>query len=115
MALSQDTSCLYSTVKNISGGTKTFGFLPPHGKSLLNNTEFNTMGNIIDAVANGFDRACSRRSLLAFEQAIDDQQLEITSTPSPILKDSVLTTRSFMIVCANEVLGADDPCWESTA
>ena len=46
MALSQDTSCLYSTVKNISGGTKKFGFLPPHGKELDNNIEFTTMGTV---------------------------------------------------------------------
>ena len=115
MAYIFDLGCLYSTVKNISGGPLRFGFLPTHGKKLVADREYPVFGNILDAVANGFDRACSRRSVLAFEKAIDDRKLEITATPSPILKDSVLTDRSFMLTCANEVLGVDDPCWESVA
>lgn len=110
-----DLGCLYSTVKNISGGTKKFGFLPPHGKELASAEEYTVFGNVLDAIANGFDRACSKRSVSSFENAIDTQLLEITATPSPILKDSVLTARSFMLTCASEVLGVDDPCWESVA
>ena len=110
-----DLGCLYSTVKNISGGVKRFGFLPPHGKELKVNEEYTVFGNILDAVANGFDRATSQRSIKAFENAVDDRKLEITATPSPILKDSVLTNRSFMLTVASEVLAVDDPCWESVS
>ena len=88
MAYLMDLDCLYSTVKNISGGTKTFGFLPPHGKSLVDDGEITVFGNILDAVANGFDRNTARRSILAFEKALDTQQIEIVSTPSAILKSS---------------------------
>tara|TARA_R110002020_G_scaffold16515_8_gene58278 strand:- start:5534 stop:5866 length:333 start_codon:yes stop_codon:yes gene_type:complete len=109
-----DLTCLYSTVKNISGGTLKFGFLPPHGRSLADDGEFTVFGNILDAVANGFDRATSRRSVLAFENAIDDGKLEIVNTPAPILKDATLAD-GFMIVLDNGTLGVDDPCWESTA
>lgn len=115
MAYVHDLNCLYSTVKNISGGTLKFGFLPPHGKELDDDEEFTVFGSILGAIGNGFDRACSRRSVLAFESAIDTGKLEITSTPSPILKDSVQTARSYMLTVASEVLGVDDPCWESTA
>ena len=115
MARIYDLGCLYSTVKNISGGTKKFGFLPPHGKELDDDEEYTVFGNVLDAIANGFDRACSKRSITSFEDAIDDRALEITATPSPILKDSVLTNRSFMLVVAGEDLGVDDPCWESVA
>ena len=114
MAYTHDLTCLYSTVKNISGGTLKFGFLPPHGRSLVDDGEFTVFGNILDAVANGFDRATSRRSVLAFESAIDNSKLEITNTPAPILKDATLLD-GFMIVLDNGTLGVDDPCWESTA
>jgi hypothetical protein len=116
MAYTHDLTCLYSTVKNISGGTLKFGFLPPHGRSLADDGEFTVFGNILDAVANGFDRATSRRSILAFESAIDTGKLEVVNTPAPILKDATLTAAGgFMIVLDNGTLGVDDPCWESTA
>ena len=114
MAYTHDLTCLYSTVKNISGGTMKFGFLPPHGRSLADDGEFTVFGNILDAVANGFDRATSRRSVIAFESAIDGGKLEIVNTPAPILKDATLLD-GFMIVLDNGTLGIDDPCWESTA
>lgn len=118
MAYSQDLDCLYSTVKNISGGTKKFGFLPPHGQELTGSPaeEVTIFGNILDAVANGFDRNTSRRSILAFEKALDDQQLEIISTPAPILKST--NGQSYMLKVAGtngRVVETDDPCWESTA
>ena len=113
MAYTQDLDCLYSTVKNISGGTKTFGFLPPHGQSLVDDGEITVFGNILDAVANGFDRNTSRRSVLAFEAALDDQQLEIVGTPSPILKSS--NGQSYMLTLTALTLAVDDPCWKSTA
>jgi hypothetical protein len=114
MAYTHDLTCLYSTVKNISGGTMTFGFLPPHGRSLADDGEFTVFGNILDAVANGFDRVTSRRSILAFESAVDNGKLEIVHTPAPILKDVTLAD-GFMIVLDNGTLSVDDPCWESTA
>ena len=114
MAYTHDLDCLYSTVKNISGGTLKFGFLPPHGQELADDAEVTVFGNILDAVANGFDRNTSRRSVLALEKAIDDQKLEITGTPRPILKDAG-GTQSYMITLSGGTLGVDDPCWESTA
>ena len=113
MAYTHDLDCLYSTVKNISGGKKTFGFLPPHGQSLVDDGTTTVFGNILDAVANGFDRNTSRRSILAFESAIDNQLIEIISTPSPILKSS--NGQSYMLTLTGTTLSVDDPCWESTA
>lgn len=113
MANLMDLGCLYSTVKNISGGKKKFGFLPPHGQELDNNGTTTVFGNILDAVANGFDRATSRRSVLAFEKALDTQQLEIIATPSPIVLSS--NGQSYMLTLTGLTLAVDDPCWESTA
>ena len=115
MAYLQNLTCLYSTVKNISGGKLKFGFLPPHGRELAIAGEFTVFGNILDAVANGgSDRVTSRRSILAFESAIDLGKLEIVNTPVPIMKDITLGG-PFMITLDNGTLGVDDPCWESTA
>tara|TARA_B100000745_G_scaffold262227_1_gene186321 strand:+ start:24879 stop:25220 length:342 start_codon:yes stop_codon:yes gene_type:complete len=113
MAYLMDLDCLYSTVKNISGGTKRFGFLPPHGQELADDGTTTVFGNILDAVANGFDRATSRRSVLALEKALDTQQIEIVSTPSAILKSS--NGESYMLTLTDFTLAVDDPCWESTA
>jgi hypothetical protein len=110
----RDLTCLYSTVKNISGGKLKFGFLPPHGREVNDATEFTVFGNILDAVANGFDRACSQRNIAGLERAIDAEKIEIVNTPAPILKDVTLGD-GFMIVLDNGTLSVDDPCWESTA
>jgi len=115
MAYTHDLDCLYSTVKNISGGTLKFGFLPPHGQELTGSPaeEVTIFGNILDAVANGFDRNTSRRSVLALEKAIDEQKLEITGTPRPILRESA-SSQSYMITLSSGALAVDEPCWEST-
>lgn len=112
--LVKDLTCLYSTVKNISGGTLKFGFLPPHGRELADDGEFTVFGSVLDCVANGFDRATSQRQIAGFERAIDQAKIEIVNTPTPILKDVTLGD-GFMIVLDNGSLSVDDPCWESTA
>jgi len=115
MAYTHDLNCLYSTVKNISGGSLKFGFLPPHGRELANAAEFTVFGNILDAVANGgADRSARRRSVLAFESALDTGKLEVVHTPSPILKDTN-DGRNYMLVVTSGTLAVDDPCWESFA
>ena len=48
MAYTHDLNCLYSTVKNISGGSLKFGFLPPHGRELAAAGELTIFGNILD-------------------------------------------------------------------
>jgi hypothetical protein len=58
----QDTSCLYSTIKNTSGGIKNFGFLPPHGRTLANNEEFTIFGDVRQALGGnrGNERSVQR-------------------------------------------------------
>ena len=55
MALKFDTSCLFSTVKNGTGGRRKFGFLPPHGRELDTDEEFTVWGDIREAII-GLDR-----------------------------------------------------------
>lgn len=101
-----DKSCLYSTVKNISGSTMRFGFLPPHGVQLTDNEEYTVFGNILD-------RLTEARTRVAFAGALDSGLIEIVSTPAPILVDQN-TYASRMLRIRNGVVGTDDPCWEDS-
>ena len=107
-----DTSCLYSTVKNISGVAKIFGFLPPHGRELAVNEEFTVFGDVRQGLGGnrGSERSVHRRDNAAFEAAIEEGDLEIVSTPSPILEDVDDGTPK-MLQVATGTLTAVDPCW----
>lgn len=110
--MTMDTTCLYSTVKNISGGAKFFGFLPPHGKRLANNEEYTVFGDIRNTVVN-FDRNGEKRSIAALEAAVERGDLEIVSTPAPLLKD-LTTGDTKMLSLDNGTLADVDPCWLSS-
>ncbi len=110
-----DTSCLYSTVKNISGVAKVFGFLPPHGRTLAIDEEFTVFGDIRQAMGGnrGTERSVARRDNAAFEHAIESGDLEILNTPSPILQD-VSTELPKMLQLDSGVLSTVDPCWHNS-
>jgi len=107
-----DTTCLYSTVKNTSGGSKRFGFLPPHGRVLAADEEFTVFGDIRQAVfgARGPERSVARRDIMAFEAAMGRGDIQIVQTPSPILQDLTLGT-SKQLSLDNGSLAVADPCW----
>lgn len=111
----QDTSCLYSTVKNTSGVTKIFGFLPPHGRELANNEEFTVFGDIRQALGGnqGGERSVQRRAHVAFEAAIESGDLTIVNSPSVLLQDTV-TDLTKMLVRANGTLSTVNPCWTNS-
>ena len=41
-----DTTCLDTKVRNMTGATTTFGFLPPHGKTLTAGQEYTFFGSL---------------------------------------------------------------------
>ena len=106
------TTCLYSTVKNTSGVTKTFSFLPPHGRTLDEDDEFSVFGDIRQALGGnqGSEHSVKNRDRVSFEQAIARGDLQILQTPSPILID-LDTEESQMLELDGGVLSAVDPCW----
>lgn len=108
-----DIRCLYSTVRNTSGGRKKFGFLPPHGRELAANEEFTVYGDIKEAIIR-FERTEARRSIIAFENAIQRGDLTIINTPNPILEDQT-TNASKMVRLNNGTLGVVDPCWYTSS
>jgi hypothetical protein len=110
-----DTSCLYSTVKNISGTSKIFGFLPPHGRTLAVDEEFTVFGDVRQGLGGnrGSDRSVSRRDNAAFEASIESGDLEILSTPSPVLQD-IATELPKMLQLSSGTLSTVDPCWHNS-
>lgn len=109
--MSQDTHCLFSTVRNNTAGRILFGFLPPHGRELQAGEEFTVFGNIIDLIAHRRgDRVSSRRDIQAFESAISRGDMVIVHTPAPIFQDQA-TQAIKMLQLSGGALGVVDPCW----
>jgi len=44
---------LYTTVKNVSGAARVFGFLGAHGKRLANNETYTVPGDLVATVGKG--------------------------------------------------------------
>lgn len=110
--MAQDISCIYSTIRNTSGGRKKFSFLPPHGRELVADEEFTVFGNIYEAVIK-FDRVTSRRHITALEAALKRGDLEIVSTPAPVFEDGNGRSR-VLAMTGNGTITAVDPCWASS-
>lgn len=108
--MSFDTSCLYSTVKNTSGKRMPFGFLPPHGRTLEVDEEFTVFGDIRQAVFKDIERTTGRRSAAAFEAALQRGDMQILSTPAPILRDTA-DDSVHMLQVTGDALVVVDPCF----
>lgn len=113
--MAMDVSCLYSTVKNVSGVAKTFGFLPPHGRTLARDEEFTVFGDVRQSLGGnqGGERSVQRRAHAAFEAAVENGDLEILNTPSPVMQDTV-TGQPKMLQLTSGSLSAVDPCWQDS-
>ena len=109
MAVVYDHSCLVSVLRNTSGQRKTFGFIPPHGKTLAANEEISVFGNILEAINRG-DRF-GNRHMNALLDALDLGLITIVSTPAPILFDETLQTSHILGIDNGNVV-ISDVCWE---
>lgn len=108
-----DTSCLYTTVRNTSGVTKKFSFLPPNGRSLDANQEITFLGTIVEAIQR-FKRRAAERHLQALERSLLAGDITIISSPSPILYDAA-SDKTSIIVLDGGTLALADPCWGISA
>jgi hypothetical protein len=106
-----DTATTHSTVKNISGGSKKFGFLPPHGMELTADEEVTVFGDIREAVNRG-DRF-GNRWMNALASALENNELEIRNTPAPVFYDETLDNVR-MLVVDNGSVALAEPCWEDS-
>ena len=109
-----DVSCLHSIVKNTSGITMRFGFLPPHGAQLKANESYTVFGNITEAIQRS-EYATGRRQMQALLAAIDRGDITIVSTPSPLLYNSDTNgTKMLKISGGSNTVSAVDPCWKTS-
>lgn len=115
MPVQADTSCFYTIVKNLSGVRRTFGFLPPHGRTLDPDQELAIFGNLLQSVGSiaGAEHSVRRRAQAALEASIENGDLEIVSTPSMILRDTQ-TGAVKTVKLTNGALVVDDPCWHDS-
>lgn len=80
--------CIYSTIKNTSGATMTFSWLPPHGRTLASNATVTLFGSAYEAVIQtSADRIAAKRNIDAFINALAQNYVDVIATPNPILPD----------------------------
>lgn len=112
MAQIVSTDCLYTTVKNVSGKTRVFGFLGLRGMRLAADEVVTIRGNIVTTLGG----KNSARKFQALERALTgddgarDPSLAILSTPAVFLFDGDDTKQ---LALQGGVLGLVDPCWDA--
>ncbi|NDD53397.1 hypothetical protein EBZ39_05905 [bacterium] len=105
-------SGLYTTVKNVSGAARVFGFLGAHGKRLANNETYTVPGDLVAAVGKG--GRGGQRQFKALERALADGTLIVTSSPAVYLTDTQDGSHD-QIKLTNNALGTVTPPtgWDS--
>jgi hypothetical protein len=76
------TADLYTTLKNISGASRFFGYIGRHGKTLASNAEVTVFGSVIHAF--GYNR----RKQESLERDLLAGKVTILQTPRPIIRDT---------------------------
>jgi hypothetical protein len=95
---------LYTTVKNISGSTATFGFLGLHGKRLADAETFTVPGDLVAKLGN----QRSQRQFKALEKALHEGNLLIVSSPAVYLTDTTDNSHDQLALSSN-TLGTVSP------
>jgi hypothetical protein len=101
------TSFLYTTLKNVSGTTKRFTFLPPHGRILTADQEITLLGQPAEAITRGKGRG--QRHLEAFERSLLNGDLTIINTPNPVLYDPTLDETAILVLDGGTLSTCVDP------
>lgn len=99
-------TCLKTRVRNATGVKTTFGFLPPHGRTLEAGEIYEFQGTIDGLIAS----PVKRRQRQAFLRALEDGALRLIQTPSPVIFDDVSDEAKVLAVTSN-TLSAVDACW----
>ena len=105
--MTNTTTDLYTTVKNVSGSTVVFGFLGTHGKRLANNETYSVPGDLITKLGS----KKSQRQFKALENALTSGALTIVKSPSVYLLDED-GTGTAELAMDGRVLGTTDPSYE---
>lgn len=99
---------LRTTVKNISGTTLRFSFLPPHGVELGPNETYSWTGNLTDiGGAAGQEPASRSRAYNAMQHALSSGLLAVVSTLTPVFYDETADKPQVLTVDDGVVAAAD--------
>jgi len=116
MAQNGNTDCLFTTVKNVSGVERQFGFLGPRGKRLAADETFTIPGDLVSYLGGGggANGSYKQRPFKALERALDvNGSLEIVNSPAVHLYDPI-QDRTRQLALVGGQLGVVDPCWYSS-
>lgn len=112
MAQNANSACLFTTVKNVSGTERVFGFLGARGMRLSAAEVVTIPGDLVAALGNG--GVGPQRRFKGLTRSLDQNgSLAIVSTPGVHLYDSV-HDRTRVLALQGQLLGVVDPCWDSS-
>lgn len=80
-----NSNALNTTIRNTSGATAFFGFLPPHGKRLANNADYVFYGS----PENFWASATRKRQRISLTTALDAGDITIISDPATLAAAAV--------------------------
>lgn len=106
---------LTTTVENMSGASKHFSYLGPHGTTLAASgadARFTAVGGVEALVVSGSPAKDARR-LKALQADLQSGALRIVQSPSPVLYDQI-TDLTKMTSVANNAVTAITPDYTSS-
>lgn len=96
------TTCIQTKVRNTSGKTRSFGFIPPHGKRMTAGQEIWVDGDI-------WDRLKNERQRKALKDALNDGTIVLMESPKGRHYDDTLDNVKVLGV-DNGSVTVNDPC-----
>lgn len=93
---------MHTTLKNTSGATRVFSFIPPHGRELADNAEVEIQGDLQSRIR-------TERARKAFEDAVASGEITIVNTPAVLIDDDSSPGTIKQVVVIGGSLALDDP------
>jgi len=110
MAQNANTQCLYTTVQNVSGKERVFGYLGVRGMRLAAGEVVTVRGDLVSKLGN----QTSARRFKSLERSLDQNgSLKIVSSPAIHLYDAIQDETKQLALQGGQ-LGIVDPCWYSS-
>lgn len=91
---------MHTLIQNTSGVTRTFSFIPPHGRELADNETVEILGELVPQIT-------TKRAREAYEAAIQTGEITLVNTPAIIIQDDD-TLDSKQLILASGSLDVDD-------
>jgi hypothetical protein len=101
---------LYTRVKNVSGGSRFFSYLGPHGTTLANNGTYDVVGDLTQYLMSGPSRSTARR-LAALQSDLANDRIAILHSPALLLQDA--SSLAVKAITLDTTLDVADPSYGS--